>query len=131
MARPGISTKNTEKIPLGPKFWNFKKIPQKYQKNTKNAHFWYFGAFFRYFRGILGVNSGSFGPRGIFSVFFMEIPGRAISELCSRSAVLKVWKPAGLASLKSRKQHRAKARRRKGINELANCEGGAGGEDGS
>ena len=50
MARPGISTKNTEKIP------NPKKIPQKYRKNTKNTHF-------QYFRGIFSVFSGYFGGK--------------------------------------------------------------------
>ena len=62
-----------QKIPLGQKFWNPKKIPPKYRKNTKNAHFWYFGGmFFRYFRGILGVNSGSpeFRAAGYFFGIF-------------------------------------------------------------
>ena len=59
----------------------------KYRKNTKNAHFWYFGAIFSVFSGYFGVISGSpeFRAGGIFSVFFVEIPGRAISGLCSRS----------------------------------------------
>ena len=52
MARPGISTKNTEKIPPRPTFWNSKKLPPKYRKNTKNVHF-----------GILGVFSGYFGGK--------------------------------------------------------------------
>ena len=72
MARPGISTKNTERIPPGPKFWtpriypqNTPKIPKKYPQNTKNAHFWYFF-------GILGVFSwGSrISARGVFFRYF-------------------------------------------------------------
>ena len=94
MARPGISTKNTEKIPPGPKFWtpriypqNTPKIPKKYPQNTPNAHFWYF-------IGILGVFSwGSrISAQGVFfSVFFVEIPGGAISGLCSRSGRSQDW----------------------------------------
>ena len=88
MARPAISTKNTEKILPGPKFWtpriylqNTPKIPKKYPKNTKNAHFGYFfGVFSGYFLGVQ-----NFAPERFFWVFFVEIPGRAISELCSRS----------------------------------------------
>ena len=64
--------KNTPEIP--------KKIP-------KMGILGILGVFFRYFRGILGEILGvqNFGPGGIFSVFFVEIPGRAISGLCSRS----------------------------------------------
>ena len=50
--------KNTEKRPPGPKFWNPKKIPQKYRKNTKMRIFGIFWVFFGIF-GILGLNSGS------------------------------------------------------------------------
>ena len=57
---PEFPQKNTEKIPLGQKFWNPKKIPQKYRKKYQKCAFLVFwGVFFRYFRGILGVNSGS------------------------------------------------------------------------
>ena len=92
MARPGISTKNTEKIPPGPKFWtpriypqNTPKIPKKYPQNTKNAHFWYFfgifgvfswgsrisarGVFFRYFswKFRVGPSRGSVAGRGVLN----------------------------------------------------------------
>ena len=103
MARPGISTKNTEKIPRGPKFWtpriypqNTPKIPKKYPPNTKNAHFWYFfgifgvfswgsrisarGVFFPYFswKFRVGPSRGSVAGRGVlkfwvFSVYFCPI----------------------------------------------------------
>ena len=66
--------------------------PTKYPKNTEKIPkiriFGIFRVFFWYFRGILGVNSGSpeFRAGGyFFGVFFVEIPGRAISGLCSRS----------------------------------------------
>ena len=71
MARPGISTKNTDKNTpqaeiLKPKE-NTPKIPKKYQKRT------FFGYFLGvFFRGILGVNSGSpeFQPGGYFFGIF-------------------------------------------------------------
>ena len=74
------------------------KIPKKnspraeileYPKNTeKRAFLVFWGYFFGIFWGILGVNSGSpeFRAEGyFFLVFFVEIPGGAISGLCSRS----------------------------------------------
>ena len=92
MARPGISTKNAEKKPFGPKFWtpriypqNTPKIPKKYPQNTKNAHFWYFfgifgvfswgsrisvrGVFFRYFswKFRVGPSRGSVAGRGVLN----------------------------------------------------------------
>ena len=87
MARPGISTKNTEKIPPGPKFWNPKKIPPKYRKNTKIRIFGIFGVFFRYFRGILGVFLGvsEFPAGGYFFGIFRGNSGSGHSGLCSRS----------------------------------------------
>ena len=76
MARPGISTKNTEKIPPGPKFrtpkiypQNTPKIPKKPSEYQKNA----FGVFLRYFGGIF-LGFQNLGPGGIFPVFFREIP---------------------------------------------------------
>ena len=74
MARPGISTKNTEKLPLGPKFWtpgsypeNTPKIPKTYpQKYPKCA----FLVFFRYSLGIL-LGFQNFGPGGIFFRCFL------------------------------------------------------------
>ena len=72
MARPGISTKNTEKIPPGPKFWtpriypeNTPKIPKKYPQNTKNAHFCIFSVFLGYFLGV-----PEFRPGGYFFGIF-------------------------------------------------------------
>ena len=71
-----------------------KKIPRKYRKNTQNGHFWYFGGIFSVFSGYF---EGKFresrisGRGGIFSVFFVEIPGRAISGLCSRSGCSQVY----------------------------------------
>ena len=91
MARPGISKKNSEKIPPGPKFWKPKKTPPKYRKNTKNGQLFIFK---NYFGGILSVFWGYLGEfwesrtlgrgGGISPVFFVEIPGRAISDLCSK-----------------------------------------------
>ena len=88
MAQPGLSTKNTEKLPPParnsglPEFTpknpkNTEKIPPKYQ----NDHFWYF---FGIFGGIF-LGFQNFGQGGIFSVFFVESPGWAISGLCSSS----------------------------------------------
>ena len=63
----------TPKIPR-----KYQKIPPEYQKCA------FLVLFFRYFLGIF-LGFQNFGPRGIFLVFFMEIPERAISGLCSRS----------------------------------------------
>ena len=100
MARPGISTKNTEKIPPGPKFWTPRIYPQntlkKYPQNTKTAYFGYFfgvfgvfswgsrisarGVFFRYFswKFRVGPSRGSVAGRGVlnttwwtFRIFFI------------------------------------------------------------
>ena len=93
MARHGISTKNTEKIPPSLKFWtpriypeNTPKIPKKYPQNTKNDRFWYFflvfwgyflvvpifrpgGLFFRYFlwKFRVGPSRGSVAGGGILN----------------------------------------------------------------
>ena len=99
MARPGISTKNTEKIPLGPKFWNAKEIPKKYRENTKNAHFWYFGGIFSVFSGYFGGKfwESRISGRGVFfSVFLLEIRDRAISGLCSRSGRSQIEPPSAV-----------------------------------
>ena len=58
----------------------FQKIPKWAFLVFRGYFFGIFGVFWGYFAGVQ-----SFGPRGIFSVFSMEIPGRAISGLCSRS----------------------------------------------
>ena len=81
MARPGISTKNTEKIPPGPEFWTPGKYPEKIPKKMQKRPFL---VFFRYFFGVF-FRFQNFRPGAIFSVFFVEIPHRAISGLCSRS----------------------------------------------
>ena len=72
MAGPGISTKNTEKIPPGPKFRtpriyqkNTLKIPEKYPRNTKNAHLGYFFGILEVF--FLGFQK--FPPADIFRYF--------------------------------------------------------------
>ena len=72
MARPGISTKNTEKIPPGPTFWtpriypqNTPKIPKKYPQNTKNVYFGIFLVFLGYFLGV-----PEFRPEGYFFGIF-------------------------------------------------------------
>ena len=85
---PEFPRKIPKKIPPGPKFWNSKKIPQKYRKNTKNAHFGYFGGIFPAFSGYFGGKfwESRISGRGVFfRIFFVEIPGRATSGLCSRS----------------------------------------------
>ena len=94
MARPGLYTKNTAKVPPGPKFWNPKKIPPKYRKIPKMCIFGILGVFFRYFWDILRVNSGSPKFRAgscFWGVFFAESPGRAISGLCSSLGCSQAW----------------------------------------
>ena len=83
----GISAKNAQKIPPGRNSGNPRKCSENTPKIPKMGIFGILGVFFGDFWGILGVNSGSqnFGPGGIFWVFSMEVPGRAISGLCSRS----------------------------------------------
>ena len=82
------SHENTEKIPSGPKFWNPDKIPRKYRRHApKTGILGISGTFF----GIFSVFWGYFwrsrisGREGIFSVFFVEIPGQGVPGLCSRS----------------------------------------------
>ena len=53
---PEFPQKKSEKVGPRPKFWNPKKIPQKYRKNTKTMIFGILGVFF----GIFGVFSGHF-----------------------------------------------------------------------
>ena len=60
------------------------KIARKYRKNDPKIEKMGILVFWGYFFGIFLVFQ-NFGPRGIFLVFFVEIPGRAISGLCSRS----------------------------------------------
>ena len=106
-ARPGISTKKTEKIPLGPKFWNPEKIPRKYGKNTQNGHFWYFGGIFRYFRGNFGgtfwasrISGGGVFFRSFSSKFQarpsrVSVAGRGVPKMgatcpCYRCCLLRL-----------------------------------------
>ena len=119
MARPGIRTKNTEKIPPGPKFWtpriypqNTPKIPKKYPQNTKNAHFWYFfgifgvfswgsrisarGVFCRYFswKFRVGPSRGSVAGRGVLNISVERIFRERVSaknEVLRSMSVAKVW----------------------------------------
>ena len=60
---------------------NTEKIPRKYAFSVFSGYF--FGIFRVFWGYFLGFQN--FGPGDIFSVFFVEIPGRAISGLCSRS----------------------------------------------
>ena len=81
--------KMPKKIPLGPKFWNPKKKPQKYPQNTKNAHFLVFS---RYFGGIF-LGFQNFGPRVFFFGIFLwkfrvgqsrgSTAGRGVLKPCS------------------------------------------------
>ena len=91
MARPGISTKNTEKIPPGPKFWPPRISGQKYTKNTEKITemtvFGIFSVFSGYFLGF--PNFGS----GFFFLFFGVFHGNSGVGL-SRGSV-----PARLKSL--------------------------------
>ena len=73
MARPGISTKNTEKIPPSPEILDSQNLPPKYPENTQKilpkyqkCPFWVF------FFGILGVFLGvpEFRPGGYFFGIF-------------------------------------------------------------
>ena len=84
MARPGIFThkkrKYTKKIPSSTIFWNLKtktKIPKKKSKMCilafRGYFFGIFGVFWGYFLGVQ-----AFGPGGISSVLFLEIPGRPL-----------------------------------------------------
>ena len=88
MARTGISTKNTEKIPPGPNSGTPRKYPQNTPKMTKLRIFGILGGIFWVFSGYFGGKfweSRISGRVFFFSVFFVEIPGRATSGLCSRS----------------------------------------------
>ena len=71
-----------------PKFWNPKKTPPNYRKK-KLPKTVIFSVFSRYFQGFLGGKFWSPEFRAgffffFFSVFFVEIRGRAIWGLCSR-----------------------------------------------
>ena len=84
----GISAKNAKKNTPRPEILDSQNLPPKYLENTEKIPpkyqkcvFWgYFSVFWGYFPGV-----PEFQPGAIFSVFFVEIPGRAISGLCSRS----------------------------------------------
>ena len=85
MAGPGTTTKNTEKLPPPPEILdpekhpqNSPKIPKNYLRNTKKCPFW---VLFRHLRGNFFSGFQNSGLEGIFSVFFLQISGRAISDL--------------------------------------------------
>ena len=61
---------------------NTPKIPKRCSQNTKNAQVW---VFFRCFQGIFSQGFRISAQRVCLSAFFVEIPGRGISGLCSRS----------------------------------------------
>ena len=107
-AQPGISTKNTEKIP-SPKFWtpriyhqNTPKIPKKYPQSTRIAHFGdLVGIFF-----VVFYWGSRISARGVFfRYFFVEIPGRAVGilrtglclEKIMHPAILHLWNPSEVA----------------------------------
>ena len=73
MARPGISTKTTEKIRPGPKFWNPKKIPPKYRKKYQNARFCGIFRYFLVFSGFFGAKfwESRILGRGVFFQYFL------------------------------------------------------------
>ena len=83
-----ISMKNTKQNTPRPEILDSQSLPPKYPKNTEKIPRKYpkyvFLVFSRYFGGIF-LGFQNFGPNGIFSAFFVEIPGRAILGLCSRS----------------------------------------------
>ena len=103
MARPGISTKNTEKIPPSLKFWtpriypeNTEKIPPKCQKLTVFGIFWVFwgyflgvpifrpgGYFFRYFlwKFRVGPSRGSVAGGGVLN---LRAPSKKLETLLRR-----------------------------------------------
>ena len=66
----------------GPNAWNPEKYPQKTRKYPQQWTCLVFGYFSVFWGYVLGAQN--FGQEGIFSVFFVEIPGQAISGLCSR-----------------------------------------------
>ena len=81
---PEFPQKNTPQAEILELQENTPKIPKKYQKCA-------FLVFWGYFFGIFGAFWGKFWESRIsgwgvfFSVFLVEIPGRVISGLCSRS----------------------------------------------
>ena len=99
-ARPGISTKKTEKYPPG----RNSGTPRKYPKNTENGHFWYFGGIFSVFSGHFGVNSGSPGFRagGVFFWYCRwkirvgpsrgSVAGRGVLNPCPNKRVYYVFR---------------------------------------
>ena len=85
---PEFPRKIPKKYPSGRNSGTPRKYPKNTEKNTKNAHFWYFGGIFSIFSGNFGGKfwESRISGRGVFfRYFFVEIPGRAISGLCSRS----------------------------------------------
>ena len=85
MARPGISTKKTEKIPPGAEILEpQEKHPQNSPKTYRKYAF--FSIFSGYFFGIFGVVGAEFRAGGYFFGIFRV---GFISGLCSRSGVLK------------------------------------------
>ena len=80
---PEFPRKIQKKYPSGRNSGTPRKYPKNTEKIPKVRILGTLGVFFWYFRGILGVNSGS--PEFRAGGYFLEIPGRAISGLCSRS----------------------------------------------
>ena len=73
MARPGISTKNTEKIALGPKLTGTsRKYPKNPEKIPKMRIFGILGVFFSVFSGYFGGKfwESRISGRGVFFRYF-------------------------------------------------------------
>ena len=125
MARPGISTKNTDKIPLGPKFWNPKKTPPKVPKKYQKCAFLVFwGVFIQYFRGIFGGKfreSRISGRGGIFFGIFSwkfrvgpfrgSVAGRGVLKAAPKNTFVLAILCAMTKRLEEPKGHSPKVRR--------------------
>ena len=113
MARAGISTKNTEKVPPGPKFWTPRIYPQKYPKIHKTRIFGISGVFFWYFRGIWGINSGSpeFRAGGCFFGIFLKFRvGPFRGSVAGRGVLNAGGRPHRMKRIRIlRKQHQEEA----------------------
>ena len=86
MARPGISTKNTEKLPPRAEILEAPKIPKEYPQNTEKMHpkWVFFFGILRYSFGIFG-GSGISGLGVVFRYFSWKFRVGPCSGLCSRS----------------------------------------------
>ena len=125
MARPGISTKNTEKIPLGPKFWtpgiytqNTPKIPKKYRKKYQNAHFGIFSVFLGYFVGVPEFRPGFFFCFSVFLWKFWVGPSRG--SVAGRG-VLNSWLGVTQKSIGIPQTEACSKRDLRGVGFISSC----------